>query len=144
LNDLLARTGGEEFTILLPQTSSATGMVAAERVRQSIEELEVVFEHEPIKITVSVGLAQLDPVLHGWESMMRRADTAMYRAKAQGRNQAVGELGSILPERDNFSREATLAGAPLVPPINGGSPDSDSAGPPSPFITLLGTTRPHT
>jgi diguanylate cyclase (GGDEF)-like protein len=94
-NDLLGRTGGEEFSILLPHTSAATGMVVAERARKSIEELEVAFENEPIKITVSLGLAQLDPVLNGWESMMRRADIAMYRAKSQGRNQAVEELGSV-------------------------------------------------
>jgi diguanylate cyclase (GGDEF)-like protein len=86
VNDLLARTGGEEFTILLPETAAETGMVAAERIRQSVEDLEVVFEKEPIKITVSVGVAQLDPSRDGWEGMMRQADTAMYRAKEKGRN----------------------------------------------------------
>jgi diguanylate cyclase (GGDEF)-like protein len=85
-NDLLARTGGEEFTLLLPDTSAATGLVVAERVRQAIEHLEVPFENEPIRFTVSAGVAQLDSLLGGWESMMRRADSAMYDAKEHGRN----------------------------------------------------------
>jgi diguanylate cyclase (GGDEF)-like protein len=85
-NDLLARTGGEEFTILLPDTPAAAGIVAAERVRQAIEALEVPFEDEPIRITVSAGVAQFDPSKGGWEAMMRRADSAMYEAKEHGRN----------------------------------------------------------
>ena len=85
-NDLLARTGGEEFTLLLPDTSAATGLVVAERVRQAIENLEVLFENEPVHFTVSAGVAQFDSLLGGWESMMRRADSAMYDAKEHGRN----------------------------------------------------------
>src|SRR5450759_1743241 len=45
-NDLLARTGDEEFTILLPDTAAPTDIVAAERVRQAIESLEVPFEDQ--------------------------------------------------------------------------------------------------
>jgi diguanylate cyclase (GGDEF)-like protein len=86
VNDVLARTGGEEFTILLPNTSVSAGIVAAERVRQTIEALEVPFEDEPIRFTISAGVAQLDPAQGGWEGMMRRADTAMYEAKENGRN----------------------------------------------------------
>jgi diguanylate cyclase (GGDEF)-like protein len=85
-NDLLARTGGEEFTILLPHTTASTGLVAAERVREAIEALEVIYENEPIRFTVCAGVAQFDPSQGGWESMMRRADTAMYEAKEHGRN----------------------------------------------------------
>src|ERR1019366_7304442 len=85
-NDLIARTGGEEFTILLPETPASAGIVAAERVRKGIEALEVRFENEPIRFTVSAGVAQFDPSGGGWESMMRRADAAMYEAKEHGRN----------------------------------------------------------
>ena len=85
-NDLIARTGGEEFTILLPDTSADAGIVAAERVRQAIEGLEVPFENEPIRFTISAGVAQFDPSQGGWENMMRRADSAMYEAKELGRN----------------------------------------------------------
>lgn len=85
-NDLIARTGGEEFTILLPETSTSAGIVAAERVRRAIEVMEVPFDGGPIRFTVSAGVAQFDPSAGGWEVMMRRADTAMYEAKEHGRN----------------------------------------------------------
>lgn len=84
--DIVARTGGEEFTILLPDTPASAGIVAAERVRHAIETLEVPFEGQPIRFTVSAGVAQFDPSQGGWESMMRRADSAMYEAKEHGRN----------------------------------------------------------
>jgi diguanylate cyclase (GGDEF)-like protein len=87
VNDVLARTGGEEFTILLPNTTASAGIMAAERVRQTVEALEVpFFEDEPIRFTISAGVAQLDPAQGGWEGMMRRADAAMYEAKESGRN----------------------------------------------------------
>jgi diguanylate cyclase (GGDEF)-like protein len=85
-NDLLARTGGEEFAILLPDTCASTGLVAAERVRQVVEALEVRYDNGPIRFTVSVGVAQFDSSEESWESMMRRADSAMYEAKGAGRN----------------------------------------------------------
>jgi diguanylate cyclase (GGDEF)-like protein len=85
-NDRIARTGGEEFTILLPDTSASAGLLAAERVRQAIEELEIAFDGKPLRFTVSAGVAQFDPALGSWEAMMRRADSAMYQAKEHGRN----------------------------------------------------------
>jgi diguanylate cyclase (GGDEF)-like protein len=96
-NDVIARTGGEEFTILLPDTTSATGLIAAERVRCAIEALEMTFDSRPIRFTVSAGVAQLDPGHGGWESMMHRADSAMYEAKAKGRNAVHSEAISVGP-----------------------------------------------
>jgi diguanylate cyclase (GGDEF)-like protein len=84
--DSLARTGGEEFAILLPDTAISAGILTAERVRQAIETLEIPFETGPIHLTVSVGMAQLDSKQGNWEAMMRSADEAMYVAKENGRN----------------------------------------------------------
>jgi len=84
--DLFARTGGEEFAILLPDTPVSAGIHTAERVRQAIEALEIPFETGPIQLTVSAGVAQLDSLRGDWEAMMRRADAAMYEAKEHGRN----------------------------------------------------------
>lgn len=83
--DMIARTGGEEFAILLPEAVELEALAIAERVRQSVEELEVNFEGEPIKMTICAGVAQLDPST-GWEKMMQIADSAMYEAKKHGRN----------------------------------------------------------
>jgi diguanylate cyclase (GGDEF)-like protein len=84
--DVFARTGGDEFIILLPDTLASTGLVAAERVRQALETLEIPFETGPIKLTVRAGVAQFDQAHGGLEGMMRRADAATYKAKEHGRN----------------------------------------------------------
>lgn len=84
--DLFARTGGEEFAILLPDTPGSSGIAAAERVRKAIEDLEVLFDTGSIQMTVSAGVAQLDPATGSWEELMQRADAAMYDAKDHGRN----------------------------------------------------------
>lgn len=85
VQDLLARTGGEEFAILLPDTPASSGIHAAERIRRAVEAMEVPFETGSIKFTISAGVAQLDPAC-GFEGMMRLADEAMYEAKEHGRN----------------------------------------------------------
>jgi len=84
--DLLARTGGEEFTILLPDTPAAVGATVAERIRLAIEQMQVQFEGGYLRFTVSMGVAQLEPIQGNWEGMMRCADIAMYEAKEHGRN----------------------------------------------------------
>ena len=90
--DSFARTGGEEFAILLPDTTVSAGILTAERVRQALEELEIPFETGPIKFTVSAGVAQLDETQGNWEAMMRSADEALYEAKDHGRNSVAAHL----------------------------------------------------
>jgi diguanylate cyclase (GGDEF)-like protein len=98
--DALARMGGEEFAILLPDTSGSAALTIAERVRQAVADLDVAFETGPVKMTVCAGVAELHPAL-GWEEMMRRADAAMYAAKRCGRNRvsARSEHGESLAKK---------------------------------------------
>jgi diguanylate cyclase (GGDEF)-like protein len=83
--DALARMGGEEFAILLPNTACSAALTIAERVRQAVADLEMPFETDPVRMTVCAGVAQFNPA-YNWEEMMRRADGAMYAAKRRGRN----------------------------------------------------------
>lgn len=87
-NDTLARWGGEEFVALLTDTDAPVGQLCLERVRAKVEEIEIPVGGGGLKITVSIGVT---PLRHGEtvEKTLLRADAALYRAKAQGRNQIV-------------------------------------------------------
>ena len=85
--DLVARTGGEEFKILLPDTTLPNAVALAERIRHCVAELAVSTAKGIVRVTVSIGCAALEADL---ESTERVADDRLYRAKAQGRNQVVG------------------------------------------------------
>ena len=88
--DLLARFGGEEFALLLPNTSAAGAMEAAERVRQTIESRPPPIAEHTIRVTISAGVASTEQATLGdSESLVRAADQALYRAKRQGRNRVV-------------------------------------------------------
>lgn len=83
--DMLARVGGEEFLVLLPITSGEEAMLLAERLRQAIADIVIQHDGETLRITVSIGVAELgrhEPVA----SWLKRADQALYLAKSQGRN----------------------------------------------------------
>jgi diguanylate cyclase (GGDEF)-like protein len=85
--DLLARYGGEEFAVLLPETPIEGAEVIAERIRQTICQKPIVAEGFPIQVSVSVGLAShADEREATPEILLKKADLALYRAKASGRN----------------------------------------------------------
>ncbi len=88
-SDLVCRYGGEEFAIILPQTSLEEARMVAERIRQDIAatEFEVSSEGRTIKarLTISIGVAGLTERI-GMQELVRRADRALYHAKAAGRN----------------------------------------------------------
>lgn len=90
--DVLARVGGEEFAVLLPQTSHEGAMALAQRLLQRIRELRVPLDGVTAHITVSIGVA-LRPaapeVPVSIDNLMVAADRALYRAKSAGRNRAV-------------------------------------------------------
>ncbi|MBL4583993.1 MAG: GGDEF domain-containing protein [Pseudomonadales bacterium] len=84
--DQTFRYGGEEFVVLLHNTSPVGAAVIAERVRLAIEEQTVIVDGEAIKITISVGTATLNTGDTA-KSFFNRADRALYTAKRSGRNQ---------------------------------------------------------
>ncbi len=85
--DVFARYGGEEFAILCRETDVERAKVLAERVRASVEQLAIVFDGNPIPITISAGVAMIpDPRLKDADDFIGAADAALYEAKHGGRN----------------------------------------------------------
>jgi diguanylate cyclase (GGDEF)-like protein len=87
-SDTAARCGGEEFVVLAPDTDVAAGMVLAERIREAIGGLAIVVAQRSIEPTASFGVACLRAG-ESLEQLCARADQAMYKAKAAGRNQTI-------------------------------------------------------
>ncbi|HEY1722656.1 MAG TPA: GGDEF domain-containing protein [Magnetospirillaceae bacterium] len=85
--DLLARLGGEEFAILLPETTLSEAGQLAERLRTRIAALAIETGRGPLHVTASFGVAPLSALSGSWEETVSAADAALYRAKGAGRNQ---------------------------------------------------------
>jgi diguanylate cyclase (GGDEF)-like protein len=84
--DIGARYGGEEITILLPETNKADGWLIAERIRRKVEKTGIRYEGKNIKITLSGGLASFPIDANEGLTLLKNADKAMYRAKSFGKN----------------------------------------------------------
>jgi diguanylate cyclase (GGDEF)-like protein len=91
--DAAGRIGGEEFLVVLPNCSYADLNLRAEMTRESMANLRVEFEGRPCLLTVSIGITAFDPNLpESLESLLHRADSAMYEAKRYGRNRVAGTV----------------------------------------------------
>jgi diguanylate cyclase (GGDEF)-like protein len=86
-NDHLTRLGGEEFSLILPETTLEGAMALAERLRISVQDTPVRHEEGVIQYTCSFGAAQRLQLEESLDSMLNRADRALYEAKRSGRNQ---------------------------------------------------------
>ena len=91
-SDALGRLGGEEFALLMPETTADNARIFAERLRATIETLDI--DAPPkFRVTVSIGVAQFDGDAEKIEETLARADSALYAAKHGGRNRvAVAEM----------------------------------------------------
>jgi len=94
-NDLFGRWGGEEFIALMPDTGMAAAVDAAERVRKAIHTLQFAGARGPFGVTVSIGVAQLEPEETA-DSLTHRVDKALYAAKHAGRDR----VQSYAPEQE--------------------------------------------
>ncbi|NCT83014.1 MAG: diguanylate cyclase [Comamonadaceae bacterium] len=84
--DLIARMGGEEFAVLLPDTTAEGAQSVAQRLCERIARQQVDVDGQTISYTVSAGVSAMDADVADLESLLKRADEALYRAKAGGRN----------------------------------------------------------
>jgi diguanylate cyclase (GGDEF)-like protein len=87
--DVAARLGGEEFALLLPETTASAAAQFAERLRQQIRDCAPIVENEKLPITVSIGIAAASLTTPGVQPLINNADQALYEAKRSGRNRVV-------------------------------------------------------
>ena len=86
-NDFLARFGGDEFVVLLPETGKNAARDVAEKIRQAIEMTDYTVRGKKVPLTISSGVSEAQEGDDSVERLVNRADKALYQAKAVGRNQ---------------------------------------------------------
>jgi diguanylate cyclase (GGDEF)-like protein len=84
--DTLGRYGGEEFLIVLPNSMLNAAVEQANRLCQHVRSMRIEYEGHTLSVTISMGVAQFRIAEENWEQLLHRADTAMYKAKNDGRN----------------------------------------------------------
>ena len=88
VTDTPARWGGEEFTLLLPDTDLVAAQQMCERLRQAVADYDCHYIAPGLNLTISLGLARAEDVEDEWQ-LLSGADKALYQAKARGRNRVV-------------------------------------------------------
>jgi diguanylate cyclase (GGDEF)-like protein len=93
-SDSIARWGGEELLIVLPDTDVDAAFEVAERVRQTVCGVPFAIDGDLLPVTLSMGITVThEATADGWDDLLRHADEALYRAKASGRNRV--EMGTV-------------------------------------------------
>lgn len=102
-SDIVARWGGEEFTILMPYATLDTAAEVAEKIRQLVEAHR--FSHG-YKVTISIGVAEWSLTTETFDTLLSRADEALYQAKSSGRNRSVLSFAEV--DRPSSTNKPTL------------------------------------
>ena len=101
--DIVARTGGDEFLVICPDTGLDAALACAERVRFAVESAPLLLGGQSISMSVSIGVATRDTVMSEPEALIKRVDQALYLAKNKGRNRIMTAQslrpGPIVPPR---------------------------------------------
>lgn len=85
-NDVAMRWGGEEFLVVLPNTELQQALIIAERLRRLIEDEPFIVDKSSVKVTISLGVSEIQAEESGFDAAIDRADKALYDAKKGGRN----------------------------------------------------------
>jgi diguanylate cyclase (GGDEF)-like protein len=88
-SDIVGRLGGEEFAVLLPETSLSRAKTVADRIRKRVMSAQIAAGKLQFGVTVSIGIAEATVSMSGIEALMGAADHALYQAKAEGRNRCI-------------------------------------------------------
>jgi diguanylate cyclase (GGDEF)-like protein len=84
--DLAGRYGGEEFLILLPNSNSGAAAEQAARLCRQVRDTVIQAHDHVLQVTISIGIAEFEYGVDTWESLLNRADTALYQSKSGGRD----------------------------------------------------------
>ncbi len=114
--DVLARIGGEEFALLLPETNLPQAEVVAERLRREVSAHPLVIASQRVAATVSIGVAARSPAMSGIFQLMTAADKALYDAKRSGRNRVI--CSSMPATRDDHPARPTGKSSPAPLPAS--------------------------
>lgn len=95
--DVLARFGGEEFVVMLPDTSLKNACDVAERIRIAISNIALPVLPDGHRFTVSIGVAERRGVQQSFDELVDMADQALYQAKKNGRNKVIGSKPTPVP-----------------------------------------------
>jgi diguanylate cyclase (GGDEF)-like protein len=88
--DIVCRYGGEEFVVILPETSTDLAFARAEDIRKQISAMRIRFHGDALsEVTISIGVASYPHSGNSLEELLRASDRALYVAKHKGRNQVV-------------------------------------------------------
>lgn len=96
--DEVGRTGGEEFLVVVPRSRIDQAALVAERLRAAVEAIHLEDVAPGLSVSISVGVAELRSEDRDLRDLMRRADNALYRAKASGRNRVDLDVVAMEPE----------------------------------------------
>jgi len=86
--DIFSRVGGEEFLIILPETSLPIAVQVAERLRETVSGCEILIDADRIKLTISLGIVELSDEITDLSDLINAADKYMYKSKQTGRNRS--------------------------------------------------------
>jgi diguanylate cyclase (GGDEF)-like protein len=107
--DILSRFGGEEFTVLLPETGREEAYITAERLRNEVEKMEVRYQDTILKVTISLGISTYDWVEKLTEkNLIERADEALYDSKKSGRNRSTLYKSGLLHRADKANKNKSI------------------------------------
>ena len=96
MEDMMARFGGEEFVIILPEVDSNGARTCAEKIRRLVEKTDFMYDGAKLPVTVSLGVVFCTTEVRDSMELIRRADFQLYEAKRQGRNRVCG-TGETMP-----------------------------------------------